>query len=109
MGITEQQINDLMSEAKKSLQIGALKTQSLGGSLRDQLTASVGSLQDTLNALLQKGGVVTDQQYNSLDEQTRLLKLKTLEAESQYTSQRFAMYVGISVAVIGLIWYFSKD
>lgn len=109
MGITEQQINDLMSEAKKSLQIGALTTQSLGGSLRDQLTASVGSLQDTLNALLQKGGVVTDQQYNSLDEQTRLLKLRTLEAESQYTSQRFAMYVGISVAVIGLIWYFSKD
>lgn len=108
MGISEQQINDLISEAKSSLQNASQTSQGLVGSLKDQLLSSVGGLQDTLNGLLQKGGVITDQQYNILDEQTRLLKLKTLEAESQATSQKFAIYVGVGVAVIGLVWYLSR-
>ena len=109
MGITEQQINDLISEAKSSIQMGTETSSSIGGQLKDQLTSSVGSLQDFLNSLLQKGGVITEQQYNLLDEQTRLLKLKTLEAESQDSTKKFATFVGIGVAVIGLIWYLSRN
>lgn len=109
MGISNEQISNLINEAQNSLQNASQTSQNLSGMLKEQLTSSVGGLQDYLNGLLKKGGVVSEQQYNYLDEQTRLLKLKTLEAESMYTSQRFAIYVGVGVALIGLVWYLSRS
>jgi len=109
MGITEQQINDLITEASASIQKGTETSSTIGGELKDQLVSSVGGLQDYLNSLLQKGGIITEQQYNLLDEQTRLLKLKTLEAESQEATKKFATFVGVGVAVIGIIWYLSRN
>ena len=109
MGVTEQQINDLISEASASIQKGTETSSTIGGQLKEDLLTSVGGLQDFLNSLLQKGGLVTEQQFNLLDEQTRLLKLKTLEAESQDSTNKFATFVGIGVAVIGIIWYLSRN
>jgi hypothetical protein len=109
MGVSEQQINDLLEQAGMSIEKGVSATQSIGGQLKDQLLASTSILQDTINNILAKGGVVSQDLYNKLDEQTRMLKLKTLEAESQNTTQKLSYIIGISVVGIGILWYLSRN
>ena len=109
MGVSEQQINDLLEQAGMSIEKGVSATQSIGGQLKDQLLASTSILQDTINNILSKGGVVSQDLYNKLDEQTRMLKLKTLEAESQNTTQKLSYIIGISVVGIGILWYLSRN
>lgn len=109
MGVSEQQINDLLEQAGMSIDKGVSATQNIGGQLKDQLLASTSILQDTINNILAKGGVVSQDLYNKLDEQTRMLKLKTLEAESQDTTKKLSYIIGISVVGIGILWYLSRN
>jgi hypothetical protein len=75
--------------------------------LKNQLYENADKIQSLINSVLQKGGVITPQEVNELDEQIRIAKLKVLEAEAKVSGKRYATYVVIGLVVIGAIWYFT--
>jgi hypothetical protein len=75
--------------------------------LKNQLYENADKIQSLINSVLQKGGVITPEEVNALDEQIRLSKLKVLEAESKTSAKRYATYVVIGLVAIGTIWYFT--
>lgn len=75
--------------------------------LKNQLYANSSKIQGLINSILQKGGVVTENEIDELDEQIRLAKLKILEAEAKSSTRKYALYVIGGLAVVGVIWYFT--
>jgi glutamine synthetase type III len=64
---------------------------------------------NTINSILQKSGIITDQEVNALEEDIRLAKLKLLEAESRQSAYRYTLYVFAGLTALGLLWYFTKE
>ena len=108
--LTEQQISALVDKAKGALSNLKNKTESstLGNTIKTKLYASTSKIQAMLNDLLSKGGVISQEQVNSLDEELRLAKLNVLKAQSESSTKKFAIYVGVGVAVFGILWYLTK-
>jgi hypothetical protein len=75
--------------------------------LKNQLYENAEKVQSLINSVLEKGGVITPEEVDALDEQIRISKLKVLEAESKISSKRYATYVVLGLVVIGTIWYFT--
>jgi hypothetical protein len=107
---TENQIESLVDKAKGTLSNLKNKTESstLGTAIKTELYASTDKIQAMLNNLLSKGGVISQEQVNSLDEELRLAKLNMLKAQSESSTKKFAIYVGLGVAVFGILWYLTK-
>lgn len=80
---------------------------STSDAIKNQLYANSSKIQGLINSILQKGGVVTDSEVDTLDEQIRLAKLKILEAEAKSSNTKYAIYVIGGLAIIGAIWYFT--
>lgn len=75
--------------------------------LKNQLYANAGKIQSLINNILEKGGIITEDEVNELDEQIRLSKLKVLEAEAKSSTTKYAIYVLLGLAAVGTIWYFT--
>lgn len=80
---------------------------STGDAIKQQLYQNSANIQNLINKLLAKGGVVTQSEVDALDEEIRLSKLKLLEAESKNATTKYAMYVIGGLVVVGAIWYFT--
>jgi hypothetical protein len=93
-------VSDSLNKANQS---------NLSTSIKDGLISSADSIQSLLNDVFKNNGLITDQQVNELDRQIELAKLKLLESESNKTANNLAMYLGITVIVIGLLWYFTSQ
>ena len=75
--------------------------------LKNQLYANSSKIQGLINSILQKGGIVTESELDTLDEEIRVAKLKILEAEAKSSNRKYAIYIVSGLAVIGAIWYFT--
>jgi hypothetical protein len=93
-------VSDSLNKANQS---------NLSTSIKDGLISSADSIQSLLNDVFKNNGLITDQQVNELDRQIELAKLKLLESESNKTANNFALYLGLGVVVIGLLWYFTSQ
>jgi hypothetical protein len=82
---------------------------SFGTTLKNDLYSSANKIQNTINSFLQKSGIITEDEVNSLEEEIRLAKLKLLEAESRQSAYRYTLYVFGGLTVLGLLWYFTKE
>jgi hypothetical protein len=80
----------------------------IGGSIKDGLINSADNIQSILNKVLKNNGLITNEQVNQLDEEIKMAKLKLLEAKSKSTITNLAMYVGIGVVVLGVLWFFTS-
>ena len=80
----------------------------IGASIRDGLINSATSIQNILNNVFKNNGLITQEQVNSLDEQVKLAKVQLLQAESQKTTLSLGLYIGIGIAIIGTLWYFTS-
>lgn len=80
----------------------------IGGSIKNGLINSADNIQSILNDILKNNGLITNEQVNQLDEEIKLAKLKLLESKSQSTITNLAMYVGLGVVVLGVLWYFTS-
>ena len=103
--------NNLLSTAQEVLAntLNKANQSNLSTSIKDGLINSAGSIQSLLDDVFKNNGLITDVQINELDRQIELAKLKLLESESNKTSSNLAMYLGITVIVIGLLWYFTSQ
>jgi hypothetical protein len=100
----------LLEDAKAILSntLNRASQSDIGGSIKDGLINSADNIQSILNDILKNKGLITNEQVNQLDEQLKLAKLKLLESKSQSTITNLAMYVGIGVVVIGVLWFFTS-
>jgi hypothetical protein len=80
---------------------------STADTIKNQLYANAAKIQSLINNILEKGGVVTQDEVNALDEQIRISKLKALEAEAKMSTNKYAIYVVAGLAVVGIIWYYT--
>jgi len=100
----------LIEQAKaivSKAQANASKTNITEG-VKSALLSSSSQIQSILDVFLKKGGVLTDEQYNTLDEQTRIAKMNSLEAEALSSIKTFAVYGAFVVVLVGLIFFISK-
>jgi hypothetical protein len=80
----------------------------IGASVRDGLINSANSIQSILNDILKNNGLITAEQTSALDEQVRLAKINLLKGQSQASARNLALYVGIGVVIIGVLWYLTS-
>ena len=101
---------DLINDAKNVLNntLNRASQSDIGSALKDGLIESASSIQNILNEVFTNNGIMTTQQVDELDKQVELAKLKLLEAKSKSTILNLAMYIGIGVAVVGVLWYFTS-
>lgn len=101
---------DLINDAQNVLNntLNRASQSDIGSALKDGLIESASSIQNILNEVFTNNGIMTTQQVDELDKQVELAKLKLLEAKSKSTILNLAMYVGIGVAVVGVLWYFTS-
>lgn len=101
---------DLINDAQNVLNntLNRASQSDIGSALKDGLIESASSIQNILNEVFTNNGIMTTQQVDELDKQVELAKLKLLEAKSKSTILNLAMYIGIGVAVVGVLWYFTS-
>jgi cytoskeletal protein RodZ len=63
------------------------------------------AIQNQINTIFKKKGIITESEFNELDEKAKELKLKTLESESRSTILKYGVLI---VGIIGTIWFFNK-
>lgn len=102
--------SNLLAEAQAivSNTLNRANQSDIGGSIKNGLISSADNIQSILNDVFKNNGLITNEQVNQLDEQIKLAKLKLLESKSQATITNLAMYVGIGVVVLGVLWYFTS-
>jgi len=108
---TEQQVTDLINEAKNLVATTSQEASNsnIGETLKDELYNSSEAIQTLLNGLLQSNNIITDQQINDLDEQIRLAKSKLLDVESKESMKKIVTYGVISLLSFGILWYLTMD
>jgi hypothetical protein len=84
----------------------ASNTFPTSATLKNKLATNTSKLQSLIDAILQKGGILTPEDKNSLSEQIRATQLSILEAESKSTTNKYAIYIGASLGVLAILWYF---
>ena len=90
-----------------SIQNATKNNISTSDAIKQQLYQNSTNIQNLINGILSKGGVVTQSEVDALDEEVRLSKLKLLEAEAKSATTKYAMYVIGGLVVVGAIWYFT--
>ena len=63
------------------------------------------AIQNQINTIFKKKGIITESEFNELDEKAKELKLKTLESESRSTILKYGVLI---VGIIGTIWFINK-
>ena len=110
--LTQQQIDDAIDYAAKllaNLQTNNSNTDfKIDEILKDKLYASQDELQILLNKALSKGGVLTQQEYDALNQQIRLANLRLLELDAKSANKKLVIIAVSGVAIVGLIWYLIK-
>lgn len=108
--MTDEEKSQLLADAQAiatKAQADASKTNITEG-VKDALLSSSQQIQNILDVFLKSGGVLTDQQYDVLDEQTRIAKMNTLQDESVSSVKNFAIYGAFVVVLIGVVYFISK-
>jgi hypothetical protein len=90
-----------------SIQNATKNNISTSDAIKQQLYQNSTNIQNLINKMLSKTGVVTQNEVDALDEEVRMAKLKLLEAEAKSATTKYALYVIGGLVVTGAIWYFT--
>ena len=90
-----------------SIQNATKNNISTSDAIKQQLYQNSTNIQNLINNILSKTGVVTQSEVDALDEEVRMAKLKLLEAEAKSARTKYALYVVGGLVVVGAIWYFT--
>jgi chromatin remodeling complex protein RSC6 len=84
------------------------KETNISQGIKDALLSSSKEIQSILNSVLSSSGVLTQDQYNRLDEQMRIAKKNMLETETLEATKRFAIYATFVIVLCGVVYFISK-
>jgi sensor domain CHASE-containing protein len=90
-----------------SVQNATKNNISTSEAVKQQLYQNSTNIQNLINKILEKGGIATKNELDTLDEEVRLTKLKLLQEEAKNSRTKYAYYVIGGLAVVGAIWYFT--
>jgi sensor domain CHASE-containing protein len=90
-----------------SIQNSTKNNISTSDAIKQQLYQNSTNIQNLINGILSKTGVVTQSEVDALDEEVRMAKLKLLEAEAKSANTKYTLYVVGGLAIVGAIWYFT--
>ena len=99
-----------IDELKNSIdEFGQRTTQSKDKKLSEKYGAIVLGIQNTLQQIIKSKGIITQDEYNALDEQVRIQKMKFLEEDSVSSRNRMIFITGgVIGAIVLLFWLSSK-
>jgi hypothetical protein len=108
--LSKLQQGKLLNEAISLITKATSSTQkNLGQLALDSLLKTTTEMQVLVNSAFNKGGVLTKEQYDSLDEQARKAKLQILAAQNKSTTTKYLFY-GLGIIVgLGALWFITKD
>jgi len=99
-------LDDAKAIAEKAVERS--KQTNISQGVKDALLSSSKEIQNILNSVLDSSGVLSEDQYNRLDEQMRIAKKNMLESESAEATKRFAIYATFVVVLCGVVYFISK-
>ena len=77
--------------------------------VKDGLYTYSKDIQDLVDEMLANKGAITKEQLNQLDEKTKQVKLKMLEAESRNTFVKYGLYVAVAIFAFGTLWFLTRE
>ncbi len=98
------QAKELVSKSKKNAE-----NAKLGEQLKQKLLSSSNDIQNIIDSVLTKGGVLTPDQYDRLQEQMKTAKINNLQAETLDSVKRVGIYAAGILAIFGILWFISKE
>jgi len=99
-------LDDAKAIAEKAVEKS--KKTNISQGVKDALLSSSKEIQNILNSVLDSSGVLSEDQYNRLDEQMRIAKKNMLESETSEATKRFAIYATFVVILCGVVYFISK-
>lgn len=104
-------IKNLLSQAKDLALKSKQNAQNakLGEQLKERLINSSNEIQNIINSVLTKGGILTADQYDRLQEQMKTAKINNLQAETLDSVKRVSVYAAGILAIFGILWFISKE
>ena len=99
-----------LTELQKSLdELNAQKDATKNKSLVEKYGVIINGIQDTLTQIIKSGGIITNDEYNRLDELIKNQKIKFLQ-EDAITSRNNMILItgGVIVLFVALYWLSSK-
>lgn len=107
--VDSRKLKDVFAEALKVAQnAGEQANKMVYGKNANDLAIYSVKIQAFLNSFLEKGGLITQQEVDALDEQVRLAKLKLLEEKSKNTFANYGIIIGGLVFTFGVLWLLTK-
>lgn len=99
-------INDLKAEATR---VGALiKSEGIGAAALGLLKEKQMLVQEKINSILKKGGLITEEDYNDAYNIIKDEKKKQLSDMQMGATTKFWIYVGVAALLVGYGIYYSR-
>lgn len=102
----EQLIKDALSVAKQAGDKAA--SSDIGRKVADAFNKYSTTIQEKVDEILAKRGLVTQEQLDSLDEEVRKAKMKLLEEKSKNTLMKYGVFLGVVVLTFAGLWLITK-
>lgn len=106
---SKKDIEDAIVRAYEAIKSAKDKASTSDTNIGDTLAKYSDQLQGFVNTFLSKRGAITQQQLDELDEQVRLTKLKTLEAESKNTFVKYGIFISVAFVAFGALWLITRE
>lgn len=85
-----------------------IKSANVSSTVFEELSSSAKIIQDKLNELLQKKGILTQSDINDAYETLQKQQKKILQDQSKKEASRLSVYLLIGVLLIGGLYLYSK-
>ena len=108
MELTQSQLNDIVEQARQTIANARDKAANSQTSIKDTLLQSADKMQGSLNGVLSKAGILSQEEYNAFDEQLRQLKENAMNAEYKKSARSFAITAALLISGLTLLWYITK-
>lgn len=109
--LSQQQIDQIIANAK-AVALKAKENASksdISTAVKDSLIDSSEQIQGILDVFLSNAGILTQDQYDRLDEQIRIAKKNNLEAETLDSTKRLALYTALVVGLFAALWFITYE
>lgn len=107
---SKEKIEELIRKAIEASQSADDKASSkdITTKIADKLTENSSKIQSILNDLLSKQGLVTQEEFDNLDELVKQTKLKILEEDTRKSISKYGLYIAIIAFSFGTLWFLTK-
>lgn len=105
--MTNQDIQNLIRQAGVILNDTMDSSVNLGEKAKDELYSNSQFIQEKIDKFLSTNGLLTEQEYNELQQALRIQKFKLLYYKSEKTKKNAVIIVGSVLILLAGVWYLT--